>query len=97
MYYIVRFHQVIIFTDTYIYNIYVDNIGCHKVKFVAGSYGGGQILTVQGTGFDPLKTNVTVCSANCKLVGQPSPTQLMCEVPENSGNQDIIHTISTSN
>ncbi|XP_019623376.1 PREDICTED: fibrocystin-L-like [Branchiostoma belcheri] len=48
-----------------------------------GSFGGGQVLTIDGTGFDPELTVVTVCNKTCEPTAPPQPSQLTCKVPAN--------------
>ncbi|KAI8520654.1 Fibrocystin-L [Branchiostoma belcheri] len=50
-----------------------------------GSFGGGQVLTIDGTGFDPELTVVTVCDQTCEPTAPPQPSQLTCNVPANEG------------
>ncbi|XP_078617867.1 fibrocystin-L-like isoform X2 [Branchiostoma floridae x Branchiostoma japonicum] len=63
---------------TFTYQLRLDS-----VSPVEGSFGGGQVLTVTGAGFDALMTKVTVCNRTCELQGQPDPSSLTCEVPSN--------------
>ncbi|XP_066278772.1 fibrocystin-L-like [Branchiostoma lanceolatum] len=48
-----------------------------------GSFGGGQVLTIDGTGFDSELTSVSVCNKTCVPTATPQPSQLTCEVPKN--------------
>ncbi|XP_035687261.1 fibrocystin-L-like isoform X2 [Branchiostoma floridae] len=50
-----------------------------------GSFGGGQVLTIDGTGFDSELTSVTVCDQTCEPTAPPQPGQLTCEIPANDG------------
>ncbi|XP_072562121.1 PKHD1 like 1, tandem duplicate 1 [Paramormyrops kingsleyae] len=51
----------------------------------AGGHGGGNILTVQGTGFDPDFSRVMVCGRECKVQRLRSTfTSLYCEIPESN-------------
>ncbi|KAL1767893.1 fibrocystin-L isoform X2 [Sigmodon hispidus] len=47
-----------------------------------GSFGGGQTMTVTGTGFDPLNSAVLVCDSECAVdkLGSDA-TALFCEIP----------------
>ncbi|CAF2963963.1 unnamed protein product [Rotaria sp. Silwood2] len=46
-----------------------------------GSYGGGQIVTVNGDGFNTSSISVTICSRPCQTVSVISNTQLTCVTP----------------
>ena len=46
-----------------------------------GSYGGGQIVTVNGDGFNTSSLSVTICSQACQSVSIVSNTQLTCTTP----------------
>ncbi|XP_078617899.1 fibrocystin-L-like [Branchiostoma floridae x Branchiostoma japonicum] len=48
-----------------------------------GSFGGGQTLTIVGTGFDTELTSVTICNKTCTPTSPPQPSQLTCEIPAN--------------
>ena len=50
----------------------------------AGSMGGGQVVTIIGTGFDA-ETVVKICTVVCERTGSSTSQQLMCTVPA-SGN-----------
>ncbi|XP_066271366.1 fibrocystin-L-like [Branchiostoma lanceolatum] len=54
-----------------------------SVSPTEGSFGGGQVLTIDGTGFDSEVTSVTVCDQTCEPTAPPQPSQLTCEVPAN--------------
>ncbi|XP_066572050.1 PKHD1 like 1, tandem duplicate 1 isoform X2 [Amia ocellicauda] len=57
-----------------------------SVTPVEGSYGGGSILTLQGSGFDPQTSQVLVCSQECNVLSQISTSSsLYCEVPPSNG------------
>ena len=51
----------------------------------AGSFAGGQIITIAGNGFDALATNITLDGAPCTLTSTPTATQIECETPSNQG------------
>ncbi|NP_001123871.1 PKHD1 like 1, tandem duplicate 2 isoform 1 precursor [Danio rerio] len=51
-----------------------------------GSYAGGAVVAIQGSGFDPNITKVLICNRECTVHLQDSTsTQLNCEVPPNNG------------
>ena len=51
-----------------------------------GSFGGGQTLTVTGTGFNPQNSVVLVCGSKCAVNRLKSNrTTLLCEIPPNDG------------
>ncbi|XP_072530724.1 PKHD1 like 1, tandem duplicate 1 [Salminus brasiliensis] len=53
-----------------------------------GSYAGGAVVAVQGTGFDPYSSKVLICSRECNINRNvSSSTTLYCEVPSNNGTQ----------
>uniref|UniRef100_A0A8C1B8X1 PKHD1 like 1, tandem duplicate 2 n=1 Tax=Cyprinus carpio carpio TaxID=630221 RepID=A0A8C1B8X1_CYPCA len=53
-----------------------------------GSYAGGAIVAIQGSGFDPNSTKVLICNRECNVHLQNSTsTQLNCEVPPNNGTE----------
>ncbi|XP_069478234.1 fibrocystin-L [Ambystoma mexicanum] len=54
-----------------------------------GSFGGGQILTVAGTGFDRNISQVLICGSACIVETQQSGLHhLFCKVPPNNGTGD---------
>ncbi|XP_043073568.1 PKHD1 like 1, tandem duplicate 1 [Puntigrus tetrazona] len=53
-----------------------------------GSYAGGAIVAIQGSGFDPNSTKVLICNRECNVHLQNSTsTQLNCEAPPNNGTE----------
>ncbi|XP_045717230.1 fibrocystin-L [Phyllostomus hastatus] len=51
-----------------------------------GSFGGGQILTVTGTGFDPQNSRILMCGSECAVDRLESDhTTLLCKTPPNNG------------
>ncbi|NP_001305057.1 PKHD1 like 1, tandem duplicate 1 isoform X1 [Danio rerio] len=53
-----------------------------------GSYAGGAVVAIQGSGFDPNITKVLICNRECTVHLQDSTsTQLNCEVPPNNGSE----------
>uniref|UniRef100_A0A8C5AWE7 PKHD1 like 1, tandem duplicate 1 n=1 Tax=Gadus morhua TaxID=8049 RepID=A0A8C5AWE7_GADMO len=52
-----------------------------------GSFGGGAMLVVQGSGFDPSESRVQICGEECEVYRDRSTsTQLYCLSPPNHGN-----------
>ncbi|KAG7317211.1 hypothetical protein KOW79_019509 [Hemibagrus wyckioides] len=53
-----------------------------------GSYGGGAVVAVQGSGFDPNSSKVLICNKECSVnKNASSSTNLYCMVPQNNGTQ----------
>ncbi|KAK1784753.1 hypothetical protein P4O66_003426 [Electrophorus voltai] len=53
-----------------------------------GSYGGGALVTVQGSGFDPQSSRVLICRGECSVNRNTSTSSaIYCEVPPNNGAQ----------
>ncbi|KAA0710214.1 Fibrocystin-L Polycystic kidney and hepatic disease 1-like protein 1 [Triplophysa tibetana] len=53
-----------------------------------GSYAGGAVVAIQGSGFDTNTTRVLICDRECNVVMRTSTSnQLHCEVPYNNGNK----------
>ncbi|XP_036904303.1 fibrocystin-L isoform X2 [Sturnira hondurensis] len=51
-----------------------------------GSFGGGQIMTVTGTGFNPQYSRILVCGSECAVDRLKSDhTTLLCKTPANNG------------
>jgi hypothetical protein len=62
-----------------------------------GSYGGGQIVTVNGDGFNTSSISVTICGQPCQSVSVLSNTQLTCVTPSataSSSNQSCSLTVT---
>ncbi|KAG7457780.1 hypothetical protein MATL_G00230750 [Megalops atlanticus] len=54
-----------------------------------GGYGGGSILCVEGSGFDPNSSRVLVCGKECDVQRQMSTsTMLYCEAPSYNGTAE---------
>ncbi|XP_069478237.1 fibrocystin-L-like [Ambystoma mexicanum] len=52
-----------------------------------GSFGGGLVLTVSGSGFDALTSSVFVCDVPCTVdILSSTSSLLFCEVPPGNGN-----------
>ncbi|XP_075907773.1 fibrocystin-L-like [Nelusetta ayraudi] len=64
-----------------------------------GSFGGGALLTVTGSGFDPHNSNVTICGAECRVNRETSTSsQLHCWSPLNNDTQsEVSCTVEVSN
>ena len=65
---------------------YESELTASSMAPLTGSFGGGTLLTITGTGFDT-ETNptVTVCSADC-TVESVTDTEIQCRTPANSGS-----------
>ncbi|XP_038540797.1 fibrocystin-L isoform X3 [Canis lupus familiaris] len=51
-----------------------------------GSFGGGQTMTVTGTGFNPETSIILVCGSECAIDRLKSDcTRLLCKIPHNDG------------
>lgn len=51
-----------------------------------GSFGGGQTMTVTGTGFHPQNSKILVCGSECAIDRLKSDdTTLLCKIPPNNG------------
>ncbi|XP_045661731.1 fibrocystin-L isoform X1 [Ursus americanus] len=51
-----------------------------------GSFGGGQTMTVTGTGFNPQTSIILVCGSECAVDRLKSDcTTLLCQIPRNDG------------
>ncbi|XP_041625547.1 fibrocystin-L isoform X2 [Vulpes lagopus] len=51
-----------------------------------GSFGGGQTMTVRGTGFNPETSIILVCGSECAIDRLKSDcTTLLCKIPHNDG------------
>ncbi|KFO35224.1 Fibrocystin-L [Fukomys damarensis] len=58
----------------------------HSIHPQQGSFGGGQILTVTGAGFNPQDSAVLVCGSECATDRLRSDQRtLLCEIPPNDG------------
>ncbi|XP_045037491.2 fibrocystin-L [Desmodus rotundus] len=52
-----------------------------------GSFGGGQVVTVTGTGFNPQNSRILVCGSECAVDRLKSDhTTLLCKTPPNKGH-----------
>ncbi|XP_051526679.1 fibrocystin-L-like [Myxocyprinus asiaticus] len=53
-----------------------------------GSYAGGAVIAVEGSGFDPVTTRVLICNQDCNVhLLNSTSTQMYCEVPPNNGSE----------
>ncbi|ELK37593.1 Fibrocystin-L [Myotis davidii] len=58
----------------------------HNIQPTQGSFGGGQTMTVTGTGFNPQNSEILVCGSECAVDRLKSDyTTLLCEIPPNNG------------
>ncbi|XP_070248855.1 fibrocystin-L [Myotis yumanensis] len=58
----------------------------HNIQPTQGSFGGGQTMTVTGTGFNPQNSKILVCGSECAVDRLKSDyTTLLCEIPPNNG------------
>ncbi|XP_063113704.1 fibrocystin-L isoform X1 [Cavia porcellus] len=58
----------------------------HSIHPEQGSFGGGQILTVTGVGFNPQDSVISICSTECATDRLRSDrTTLLCEIPPHDG------------
>ena len=63
---------------------------------LSGSFGGGSLVTITGTGFDTnTNPSVTVCSEEC-TVETVSDTEIQCRTPANSGSGTEVCAVSIS-
>lgn len=61
-----------------------------------GSFGGGALLSVQGSGFDPHSSTVTICGQECVVDREMSTSsRLYCESPSNNGSQSEVSCMVT--
>ncbi|XP_062842250.1 fibrocystin-L-like [Trichomycterus rosablanca] len=59
-----------------------------KITPSEGSYGGGAIVALQGSGFDPKNSKVFFCNQECNVDRiNSNSTSLYCQVPANNGTQ----------
>ncbi|KAJ8389419.1 hypothetical protein AAFF_G00119570 [Aldrovandia affinis] len=60
-----------------------------------GGYGGGSILSVLGSGFDPHSAQVLICGKECEVQRQRSSSTFMyCEVPSNNDTgEQLVCTV----
>ncbi|XP_078542272.1 fibrocystin-L-like [Lissotriton helveticus] len=84
----VVFHHVVkgyaVTNVFFMYAFSIDTVFPHE-----GSFGGGQILRVDGTGFDSSNSRVYICNSECRINQTLSNlSTLFCEVPPNNGAGD---------
>ncbi|KAM9340526.1 fibrocystin-L-like [Symphorus nematophorus] len=59
-----------------------------------GNFGGGALLSVQGSGFDPKNSTVTICGEECKVDRKMSTSsRLFCQSPFNNGSQADVSCV----
>ena len=73
---------------------YASELTASSVTPSSGSFGGGSLLVITGTGFDT-ETNptVTVCDDECTIVSV-TDTEIQCRTPANSGSGTEECTVS---
>ncbi|KAM3595703.1 uncharacterized protein V6R79_001361 [Siganus canaliculatus] len=64
-----------------------------------GSFGGGAMLTLQGSGFDPQNSTVTICGEECRVAREMSTSsRLRCESPViNSTESEVSCVVAVVN
>ncbi|XP_043994771.1 fibrocystin-L-like isoform X2 [Gambusia affinis] len=56
-----------------------------------GSFGGGALLSVFGSGFDPMGSRVLICGRDCPVLrGASSSSRLFCLSPPNNGSDSAV-------
>ncbi|XP_024857831.1 fibrocystin-L isoform X2 [Kryptolebias marmoratus] len=59
-----------------------------------GSFGGGALLAVLGSGFDPVTSTVLICGRDCPVLRQMSTSsRLFCRSPLNNGSQSELSCV----
>ncbi|XP_054461971.1 PKHD1 like 1, tandem duplicate 1 [Anoplopoma fimbria] len=59
-----------------------------------GSYGGGALLSVQGSGFDPHNSTVTICGEECEVHQEMSTSsRLYCQSPSINDTQPEVRCV----
>ncbi|KAK9526506.1 hypothetical protein VZT92_015203 [Zoarces viviparus] len=59
-----------------------------------GSYGGGALLSVEGSGFDPHTSNVTICGEGCEVRREASTSsRLYCQSPSINDTQSQVSCV----
>uniref|UniRef100_A0A3P8VF56 PKHD1 like 1, tandem duplicate 2 n=1 Tax=Cynoglossus semilaevis TaxID=244447 RepID=A0A3P8VF56_CYNSE len=62
------------------------------------SFGGGASLTIQGSGFSPLYSNVTICDQECEVDRNTSTSsELHCMSPVNNSESELSCVVSVVN
>uniref|UniRef100_A0A3Q3JRM8 Polycystic kidney and hepatic disease 1 (autosomal recessive)-like 1 n=1 Tax=Monopterus albus TaxID=43700 RepID=A0A3Q3JRM8_MONAL len=85
-------HQVKGYTQSDVTFIY--ELTLSSVQPSEGSFGGGALLTLQGSGFDPFNSTVMICGKECKVYRDMSTsTCLYCESPLNNGAQSEVSCV----
>lgn len=69
---------------------------CWKTSFSlicdSGSFGGGALLSVQGSGFDPHNSTVKICGEECEVHREMSTSsRLYCQSPFNNSEFTSPH------
>ncbi|KAM9839131.1 PKHD1 like 1, tandem duplicate 1 [Aulostomus maculatus] len=59
-----------------------------------GSFGGGALLSIRGSGFDPLNCTVLICDEECEVDREMSTsTDLYCVSPPNNGSEPDVSCV----
>lgn len=77
--------------------VFVYNLLITSTSPAAGSFGGGQTVTIAGDGFNSSSLSVTICGQACRSVSAVSNTQLTCVTPSavsSSPSQQCTLTVS---
>ncbi|XP_026156055.1 fibrocystin-L-like [Mastacembelus armatus] len=59
-----------------------------------GSFGGGALLSLHGSGFDPFSSSVMICGQKCDVYRDMSTSSnLYCQSPPNNGSQSEVSCV----
>ncbi|XP_030597029.1 PKHD1 like 1, tandem duplicate 1 [Archocentrus centrarchus] len=85
-------HQVKGYAETGVMFTY--ELTLSSVQPSEGSFGGGALLSVRGSGFDPLNSTVLICGGECHVHRETSTsTSLYCQAPLNNGTQSDVSCV----
>ncbi|XP_037651430.1 PKHD1 like 1, tandem duplicate 1 [Sebastes umbrosus] len=74
--------------------MFMYELSLSNVQPSEGSCGGGALLAVQGSGFDPLNSTVTVCGEECEVDREMStPSHLYCLSPPINATQPAVSCV----
>ncbi|KAM3858592.1 fibrocystin-L-like [Diretmus argenteus] len=66
----------------------------NRVQPNQGSFGGGALLAVHGSGFDPHNSTVLICGRECEVDREMSTsTRLYCQSPFNNGTESEVSCV----
>uniref|UniRef100_A0A667X934 PKHD1 like 1, tandem duplicate 2 n=1 Tax=Myripristis murdjan TaxID=586833 RepID=A0A667X934_9TELE len=66
----------------------------NRVQPSEGSFGGGALLAVEGSGFDPRNSTVLICGEECEVDREASTsTRLYCQSPFNNGSESEVSCV----